>query len=401
MTRLWIIGAGDPEMERIEALLTGAGETVVRAEKSGCRVHPGNAYQADGPAIPAGVDAIFFVECRLEEDVWAKLLPPPTEPDEEGAIIVSLRPPCFVVDHHRPGDSGFGRPPAEFMAASSIGQVIAELARLGYVSAACPGGASTAFPGWPEIHCGVSYPDQRNDDGSYGRWDGPDDLPEAPNCGDFYRLDQEEYLVGLGSYGYEDGSSDALYRILPRDLVLCAAADHCLGAAYRGECPGVDPDALMKWRAESRAKFQGRAVDEILADIEATTAALRAAQTVALSTDLCPWHASGHRLADDCQNSRGSEWADDPCQIVEVADMRREPPFPELPEAATRAGVGYISGPLLDRSGRKKFTVSGSSDQVRAFMETWAPAQGLVDGYGDCSRGFAGAYSPDDELRSS
>ena len=39
-----------------------------------------------------------------------------------------------------------------------------------------------------------------------------------------------------------------------------AAADHCLGAAYQGLCPGVDPDELMQWRVESRAKFQDREV---------------------------------------------------------------------------------------------------------------------------------------------
>ena len=39
-------------------------------------------------------------------------------------------------------------------------------------------------------------------------------------------------------------------------LRLVAAADHCLAAAYRGACPDVDPDALMRWRAETRAQFQ-------------------------------------------------------------------------------------------------------------------------------------------------
>src|SRR5690606_25622302 len=40
-------------------------------------------------------------------------------------------PRVVVIDHHRPGDPGYGRPPEEFLAASSIGQVITELARLG------------------------------------------------------------------------------------------------------------------------------------------------------------------------------------------------------------------------------------------------------------------------------
>lgn len=49
---------------------------------------------------------------------------------------------------------------------------------------------------------------------------------------------------------------------------MIAAADHCLAAAYRGECPGVDPDHLMAWRVKTRAAFQGRTVAELEADIE-------------------------------------------------------------------------------------------------------------------------------------
>jgi hypothetical protein len=42
-----------------------------------------------------------------------------------------------------------------------------------------------------------------------------------------------------------EASGAAKYRgsvWIPRRYVLAAAADHCLTAAYRGECPGVDPD---------------------------------------------------------------------------------------------------------------------------------------------------------------
>src|SRR5690606_22285652 len=56
------------------------------------------------------------------------------------------------------------------------------------------------------------------------------------------------------------------YRVIPQSYVFAAAADHCLAAAYRGECPGVDPDALMRWRVAVRAAHQGRPVDELLDD---------------------------------------------------------------------------------------------------------------------------------------
>lgn len=52
------------------------------------------------------------------------------------------------------------------------------------------------------------------------------------------------------------------------------------------------------------------------------------------------------------------------------------------------------SGPKPDRDGRRKVVLGGHTtpETVRAFMAEWAPAQGLVDIYGDPARGFAGGY---------
>src|SRR5690606_36820249 len=84
--------------------------------------------------------------------------------------------------------------------------------------------------------------------------------------------------TGDASYGGDGGS----LATIPHDLVLTAAADHCLAAAYRGECPGVDPDTLMRWRVESRAAFQRRSPAEILADIERARQSLRQAPEIVL-----------------------------------------------------------------------------------------------------------------------
>src|SRR5690606_36652810 len=111
--RVWALGAPDPEMQRIEDLLSGLGEQVVHAlDAAGQRVHPGAAYRATALSapVPDGA-AVYAVECGG-----------PAIP--AGAV---------AIDHHRPGDPGYGRPPAEFLAASSIGQVIAQLARLGRI----------------------------------------------------------------------------------------------------------------------------------------------------------------------------------------------------------------------------------------------------------------------------
>src|SRR5690606_3670863 len=152
------------------------------------------------------------------------------------------------------------------------------------------------------------------------------------------------------------------YRIIPQRYVFAAAADHCLAAAYRGECPGVDPDALMRWRVEARAAYQGRPVAELLEDVEQSRARLRAAPVVAL----------GERLT--------------------ARDLRGEH-VPELPEAAVREGLAYLAT-VADRDGRRKIVLGGHApaEMVRAFLESWAPSRGLIDLYGDPARGFAGGY---------
>jgi hypothetical protein len=352
MSRIWILGAPDPEMEAIDRLLTEAGEMVMYAALDGIRCHPGNACRADSTLshdsnavyrpIPGGTYPyeIRYVECEI-----------PGLPRE------------YVIDHHQPGDPGYGMPPAEFLAASSIGQVISELARLGVMPETWSRYSYTA--GWP-----------------------------VPGC--------ITWVAGASGGCSDDGAwtvDDASTAIdIPRDLVLTAAADHCLGAAYCGECPGVDQDELMQWRAESRAAYQGRSVEEVLADIESAQGQLRTAEAVTLRDPptIVPDIPGGWQGHCECCGYDGI--AGDPCRIcqpVTVQDMRRDDPVPELPEAAMRMGVAYISGPLSTPDGRRKITCSGRALQIRAFLDSWAPAEGLVDTYGDPARGFAGGYLPD------
>lgn len=344
-SRIWVLWAPDPEMEAIERLLRECGERVVYAtHPDGSRVTPATAYRCTVPEVPEGA-TVYAVECTDElPDGWVR------------------------IDHHRPGDPGYGRPPSEFLTASSIGQVIAELAKRGRL---------------PE---------------SWDTIDGPLDEPgvfvfEARDIGE-----PAEWMVVIEAHAFseEDGGEPdfdcATCAIIPRDLVLTAAADHCLGAAYAGECPGVDPDALMRWRAESRAKFQGRSVEEVLADVERAQDALRAAPSMYLEP---PYDIDRFGQPSDWSGypAVGSEGG------VEVRDMRQpvdQRPTRELPEAAARLGIGYVSGPLVGPDGRQKITCSGSASQVRAFLDHWAPAQGLVDAYGDPARGFAGAYLPEE-----
>lgn len=316
--RIWILGAPDPEMELIEKLLRECGEEYIYAlDDRGERVHPGNAYRCPVPEVPEG-STVYAVECtNIFPEGWVR------------------------IDHHRPGDPGYGRPPAEFLAASSIGQVIATLARSTAGPVLLDGLQDSAL--WRP---GEMAPCQEKP-GGFSLWHGQWVVGTVnPRMG------------GVGRFGHYLGWG------VPQDLVLAAAADHCLAAAYAGECPGVAPEALVKWRAETRAAHQGRSADDVLADVERARYLLR---------DECP------RVALSLYHT--------------VIDARRIYRVPELSEAAFRDGKTYITT-VVDRDGREKVVLGGCTtpEVVRAFMEQWAPGEGLEDIYGDPERGFAGGY---------
>ncbi|HEU0197537.1 MAG TPA: hypothetical protein VFQ88_10025 [Nevskiaceae bacterium] len=264
---LFVLGAADPEMNAIEALLESLAIPHMRATVRGKRVYPANAYRATAPTVALEALArgghVYLVEC--------------VDPAPPGAVRI---------DHHRPGDRGYGRPPPEFWSASSLGQTVAALT----------------------------------------------------------------------------GDLKLSVEVTPR-MRLIAAADHCLGDAYAGHCPGVTPDALLRWHVASRAAFERRDPAAVLEDLRTTHEVLQTAPRVTLAGDL------------------------------EVVDVRHQR-VPELLIAAARDGQCVLSA-VTTRDGRTKVgCLVGSQAQITAFMQEWAPAHGLVDLYGDPVRGFAGAYVP-------
>ena len=100
-----VLGAFDPEMDMIEQVAWGAGFKTLHAAVGGRAVTYGDANRADG--VVSGLvptrGRLILVECRL-----------PTPPRLE----------ILVCDHHRPGDPGYGQPPAKFLEASSLGQFL-------------------------------------------------------------------------------------------------------------------------------------------------------------------------------------------------------------------------------------------------------------------------------------
>lgn len=138
---------------------------------------------------------------------------------------------------------------------------------------------------------------------------------------------------------------------------LLAAADHCLTAAYQGECPGVDPDELLFMRASWQAKMTYRSFGVVMSSI------LEAARLV--------------RERYDPQ--AGAALFLDPTLTV-----------PDLPEGAARAGmpVRYRS---MEPGGLIKEMIKGASpDAITAFMEENHKLGRRV--YGNPYRGYAGTY---------
>lgn len=325
-TRIWILGASDPEMVRIEARLVAAGERTAYATRGGARVHPGNAYGVGvagmgGAARIARADEVILVECDCD-------LPP-------GDV------PLRRCDHHRPGDPGYGRPAAEYAAASSIGQVREILA------------------GTCRYCCSSSAPcDECYDPRGHGH-----SCPEL--CG------------GCGG-------------ALTADEALAAAADHCLAAAYAGECPGVALADLLAWRIRERAAFQRRPEADVAADVARATEALSAAPRVKLLVGVFgPGCEQAH--PDHPEAGCSGCWGASPG--IDVADLRGLD-IPELPEAAARLGIAFLATPRPGPDGRQKVVLQAdvSGDACRAFLGGWAASQGLVELYGDPARGFAGGY---------
>lgn len=257
--KIAVLGASDPEMKRIEYLFEDTGFRIVYASVKGQLCHPGSAYQADN--IPEGVDVA--VECG---------------PAPAGA---------HIIDHHREGDPGYGKPPEDFWEASSVGQVYT-------------------------------------------------------------------YLI-------DTGDVDPLTNV-PMDHVFAAAADHCLAAAYQGQCPGVDPEQLMEWRIKERAEFQRKDPAALLVMVNKTRARLR-------------------RLVNNG-----------------IVDLTNEPQgtLPEAPEAAAREGVAVIARVAV-RGGGQKLVMLGATtpELITSWLDT-QKAKGRKT-YGDPARGFAGAYLTDED----
>lgn len=163
---------------------------------------------------------------------------------------------------------------------------------------------------------------------------------------------------------YMEGSSLAQLLTLlgleptQEQRVICAA-DHCLTAAYRGECPGVSPAELAAFRNRSRATNRQVSPELLAEQIEAARLTLLNAPRVEIDGVPVSWIAK----ADD---------------------------IPELSEASARYNIPYMYQQRENPySERMKAGILGASARV---IQCWMQSCGLTDVYGAPERGYAGGY---------
>lgn len=95
-------------------------------------------------------------------------------------------------------------------------------------------------------------------------------LRESHKCTivDHHRPGDPGYDMGPENYWLGSSLGQVYSLIRPQlppsvDQRLIAAADHCLLAAYRGQCPGIEPGLLWEHRLRQKAEFWGSSYKEL------------------------------------------------------------------------------------------------------------------------------------------
>lgn len=190
---------------------------------------------------------------------------------------------------------------------------------------------------------------------------------------DHHRPGDPGYHLGPEKY-WEASSIGQLYKLLninpSQRAMLLAAMDHCFSASLRNECPGVfGLDVLLASVAEvsKRTKTgQGRVLQQIrhLSDL------LERAPTIVIGKQ---------NVKDLRSRNLGEGYSLDLIAAQIAAAMRKH--------AALFCHHSHFSG-------KAKYSVSGHThpETIEAFMEDWAPREGLIHIYGVPCRGYAGGH---------
>lgn len=110
---VFVLGAQDPEMRAIERVLSASGISFGHAAVQHRRCNSSSAYDADSVVLVGN------------DGVHRQFLLRPTQDVAFVECGVRGHNPVLHIDHHNPGDPGFGVEPANYMKGSSLGQVLA------------------------------------------------------------------------------------------------------------------------------------------------------------------------------------------------------------------------------------------------------------------------------------
>ena len=188
----------------------------------------------------------------------------------------------------------------------------------------------------------------------------PADVCDHHNPGDpGYDRQPREYLQG--------SSLGQVLTLLGKEPTheqrIIAAADHCLTHAYRGECPGVDPEELADWRERSRAARFGLTHEEIQMRIRIATKALERAERI--------------KIGDES---------------VALFPDKGVAPY-ELAEASARLGVPIAYITYLDPQRSPYRAKCGIKNAKSDTVRFWMRECGLERVYGSPVRGYASGYA--------
>ena len=212
-TFTYILGSMDMEMAIIKHLLQTENCLVVHATTNGfTRVRASKAYMA--------------AETASQSTVWIECAP-------KGGKQLIAKSGGILIDHHQEGDIGYHKGPEDYLAGSSIGQLLYFMLQNGY------------RPSW-----------------------------------------DSECTYEKDGYSYEEGKACLSYNgikyVVPYEYKYAAAADHCLANAYKGSCPAIDVEALKLWRVTKLAKFRNSDTATLLRNIAKEEAVLESCPIIML-----------------------------------------------------------------------------------------------------------------------
>jgi hypothetical protein len=313
---IFVLGAQDPEMDMIEErIIVPLALNSEYATINSTRVDPSNAYQVENKIDESSDKKIVLIECGGEHLSGIK------------------------IDHHRPGDPGYGVKAEDFFNASSLGQMVK------FVLSKASSNQRLFF-----------------------------ELAKKINGEKLSSRTEGNALLYNGTRWIFPNST-AMDIALPSEFIYQAAADHCLAAGYAGKCPGVDKEGLRVLQARNMSKTTGASLDEVFASIKKAEALFTTERERVLGN-------SSHLVFDLTDLKFGVGYSLG---------------YLSLKEAGTMLGKPYlVSHRFAESSPPNVMLNAASEEQVDYFLTTFASKYGLTKVFGSPSRGYAGGVLPSD-----